>query len=609
MHNHILKYIKNTSANPIIVDRLIVSAFIKFNKIAVRHNQLIQALLLENEEVESFICAIKKDLDTFTLEDLIQIFEFVISPSDKLVNGSVYTPHYIRKGIISHCLNLKCEVSDDIKIADISCGCGGFLLDIAKELHSSLNRTYYEIFKENIYGIDIQDYSIDRAKILLSLLAIMDGEDSQLEFNLWTANSLTFDFKQIMTNYKGFDIIVGNPPYVCARNIDEYTKTILKQSYEVCAIGNPDLYIPFFWIAAENLNENGVLGYITMNSFLKSLNGRKIRKYFQEAQKHIEILDFRGKQIFKKRSTYTCLFFLLNRFSENIEYAVNEDDTFIIPTKKSVIPYSALNYNAGWNLNGISNINRIENVGTPIGVFCSSRHGIATLSNNTYIFSPIYEDNEYYYLVKNDNEYKIEKNICRHIINSNKFNSEILFNDILEIIIYPYNKINGKIEIIDEFTMANRYPYAYSYLCDMKETLLARDKGKAKNYPVWYAYGRTQSLIMPKYKLFFPKIANKRLRCQIVDDSDLLLYNGMAFVNNNLRPLLILQKFIESDFFWSYVTKNSKPYTSGYYSLNGNNIKKFGIPFLTEDQCVELLSMTDHTEIEDYIVQLYQNYD
>ena len=38
-----------------------------------------------------------------------------------------------------------------------------------------------------------------------------------------------------------------------------------------------------------------------------------------------------------------------------------------------------------------------------------------------------------------------------------------------------------------------------------------RDKGKTSKYPIWYAYGRTQSLVMPRYKLFFPKLANKSL--------------------------------------------------------------------------------------------------
>lgn len=68
--------------------------------------------------------------------------------------------------------------------------------------------------------------------------------------------------------------------------------------YEVCNAGSTDLYIPFFQIAIEMIKENGMLGYITMNTFLKSLNARELRKYFMECSYNISIVDFRGHQVF-----------------------------------------------------------------------------------------------------------------------------------------------------------------------------------------------------------------------------------------------------------------------------------------------------------------------
>lgn len=67
----------------------------------------------------------------------------------------------------------------------------------------------------------------------------------------------------------------------------------------------------------------------------------------------------------------------------------------------------------------------------------------------------------------------------------------------------------------------------------------------------------------------FPKIANKSLQCELRDDPHLLLYNGMAFVSDDLRQLQVLKCFMESDVFWQYVSSNAKPYASGFYSLNG----------------------------------------
>lgn len=125
--------------------------------------------------------------------------------------------------------------------------------------------------------------------------------------------------------------------------------------------------------------------------------------------------------------------------------------------------------------------------------------------------------------------------------------------------------------------MKSSFPYTYAYLSSQRKQLAKRDKGKTDKYPAWYAYGRTQSLIMPRYKLFFPKFANKPLHCVLRDDEDLMLYNGIAFVSDELEKLQVLESILDSDVFWSYIVKNAKPYSTGYYSLSGVDIKNFGI--------------------------------
>lgn len=177
-------------------------------------------------------------------------------------------------------------------------------LTIAQILHEHCGKSYYDIFKDNIFGIDIQNYSIERTKLLLSLMALLDGEDCNFQFNLYVANTLSFDFSKIGL----LDIIVGNPPYVCARNMTEESRELLDK-WTVASAGNSDLYIPFFQIAIENIVDGGKIGLITMNSFLTSLNGRALRSYFKDTSYNIKIVDFRGYQVFHGKRTYTCLFF------------------------------------------------------------------------------------------------------------------------------------------------------------------------------------------------------------------------------------------------------------------------------------------------------------
>ena len=111
---------------------------------------------------------------------------------------------------------------------------------------------------------------------------------------------------------------------------------------------------------------------------------------------------------------------------------------------------------------------------------------------------------------------------------------------------------------------------------------------------------------MPEFKLFFPKFSNKPIRCILVDDEDLLLYNGVAFVSDDERRLQVLKRIIESRLFWNYIQKNGKPYASGYYSLAGIDVKNYGVPEFNEDEEDALIAMEDKDEIEEFLERYYR---
>ena len=608
MKQSIFTYLKRRGLTDTrMVNRLFVSAFMRHYNVVPQVNSLLMDAYISQEDKEyeqlcELIIKLNESECEYALEDLAKLFEFVISPEDRKITGAVYTPEYVRLRIVNEVFADYDKVLSDAHVADIACGCGGFLLTVAEHIHSCSGKPYSEIVKDNLYGIDLQDYSIDRTKLLLALLVLLNGEDVDLTFNLWESDTLRFDF----SSWSEMDIVVGNPPYVCARNMSPEARELIK-TWEVCQSGNSDLYIPFFQIATELLRKGGRLGYITMNSFLTSLNGRVLRKYFQELSYNIRIVDFRGEQLFCGRNTYTCLFFLQKIESVCISYCVNENKILPIQFVYTEHPYIMLNSEAGWKLNDFKMSRNYESGGIPLGKFCQSRHGIATLSNKTYVIKPIQETANTFIFIRNNCVIEIERNICRKIVNSNRLNSDVNFESILEYIIFPYRRnINGSIELIPENVMHAEYPLAYRYLQENRELLEKRDKGHIEKYPAWYAFGRTQSLQMPRYKLFFPKIANKALHCEVVDDSSLLLYNGMAFVSDDELPLLILKKIMESAVFWEYVKANSKPYASGYFSLNGVNIKHFCIPNFTEDETQELLAITETHQIDIWLSQFYQ---
>lgn len=596
MNQSVSKFINKHSHEPVEVDRLIVSAFISINKIVVKKNDLLLSYIVRegDKDYESnlkfqAIFARNGKLG-LSFEELIELFEFVVSPADKVVNGAVYTPTHIRTFILNAVIKkYKNEQKDlsRVKIGDIACGCGGFLFDAAKILKIKTSKTYLKIFKENIFGLDIQKYSIKRTQLLLTLLAVSEGEDRAVfNFNIHQGNALDFSWAKKDYRFKDqkFDIIAGNPPYVGAPNID-IDSLLLLNKWSVTSIGKPDLYIPFFQIALENLNDNGILGYITVNTFFKSLNARSLRSYFSSKGFSMEIIDFAGEQVFRGRSTYTCICIIQNKKSSTIRYVKSSHKTLqnITSTSFAKISYASLNDFDGWLLESsiiVENLTKIQNTGKPLGELFTIRNGFATLRNDIFIFTPTRESKSYYHFSKNGENHKIEKSICVDVVKPNILRSESEISENLEKLIFPYTvnntvNISEHLNIISEEFLKRNYPFAYDYLFSYKAELAKRDKSK-REYAAWYAFGRSQSLTISGYKLLFPYISDGPYFI-LTEEMDLLFYNGYAIISQTLTDLLIVQKILKSNVFWYYIKYSSKPYGNGFYSLGKNYIKKFGI--------------------------------
>ncbi|MBD3628287.1 N-6 DNA methylase [Cyclobacterium sp.] len=598
MKKEVFSYLSTYSFDPLKINRLIVSSFLYQKDIKIVKNKFIKNLLIQRKDAD--FEALKEFntlqiLDNF--EQLIELFEFVISPEEKIVNGAIYTPKYIRDYIINESLRSNKKERENIKICDPACGCSAFLLSCAKLLNNVTGRPFSEIFRNQLFGLDIEEFSIERSKILLSLLAISEGEDEEsFDFNLFKGNALSFDWSDYPSDFSGFDIVLGNPPYVCSRNMDQESLDLI-DNWEVTKSGHPDLYIPFFQLGFESLKADGILGFITVNTFIKSVNGRSLREYFSRNKVDLKIINFGGEQIFKNRSTYTCICFLKNSAGK-IKYKKATPDS-IESIKDSMFisyEYDTLHDHDGWNLvdskDQLEYVNKIEAVGRPFKDVYTTRNGIATLKNDIYKFFPFGEDDRYFLLkTKNGSVYKIEKDICRDIVNPNKARSEedILVNN--EKIIFPYTQSEREILILEEQVFQELYPHTYQYLCGNREILSTRDKGQ-REYEKWYAYGRRQSLDINSYKLFFPHLS-ERPTFTISKDKKLLFYSGIAVVSDSLRELRVLKRIMESDIFFGYIKSITKDYSSGYISMSKNYIKNFGICELSEEEKDLLLESSD----------------
>ena len=98
---------QHCSATPKNVDRLIISAFLTINELQPCRNKFLNAYSIsesdkdEYSKLTKFITVINGETEQFGFEELIELFEFVISPADRIINGAIYTPRNIREYIVN----------------------------------------------------------------------------------------------------------------------------------------------------------------------------------------------------------------------------------------------------------------------------------------------------------------------------------------------------------------------------------------------------------------------------------------------------------------------------------------------------------------------------
>lgn len=207
----------------------------------------------------------------------------------------------------------------NLKILDPACGSGAFLNQALEYLiteHTNLQNdlalmgdlfasyTVEEsVLENNLYGVDINEDATEIAKLSLWLRTAKKGRPlTKLADKIKCGNSLISDksvvdnafvweeeFKEVFEQ-GGFDVIIGNPPYVNIANISNSDyRDCLKKSYET-AKNKSDLYSFFVEKSIKILKQNGLLGVIISNSWLGTDSFSEFRKFLLTKSKLLELV-------------------------------------------------------------------------------------------------------------------------------------------------------------------------------------------------------------------------------------------------------------------------------------------------------------------------------
>lgn len=530
-----------------------------------------------------------EDIDSFCLA-----FQFILfDDSSSKKNGAVYTPKSIRSFMLSEVLKGKTKAP---VIMDPACGCGAFLVTAAEMIVDTFHLSYKEAIENNVFGNDIDPRSARVTKKMLLLAGELHHENVK-KLNITSLNSLSPEFSNQFSGK--FDAIVGNPPYVRARNMTVEDEAFAKGFSYFC--GNSDLYILFFELSIKCVKEDGLVALITPNTYLKSVNGRGLRNDFLKRRLSVKVFNFGSETVFDGISAYFAITFLSLKVHKNptIEYGLL-DSNIQKNSASFTVPLLSFEPNEPWILSSSETDDQIlkviKNQPHRLGNF-KIRNGIATLKNKLFFFTPTGENGSCYSRIYKGKKYLIEKESCRPIIKPNIIKNKADLSRLKEQAIFPYYYENGKCLSYSESQFKEAFPKAYSFLLNNKEELLKRDKGDISKYPTWFSYGRTQGLNLQGKKVLFPYICGHPIAVYSADPA-LLFYCGYAVFSEDKDDLALIESLMTSELYWFYILKTSKPYAKGYMSVAKNYVVNFGYPVLSDNDKKDLIDKNVSFEVK-----------
>jgi len=348
--------------------------------------------------------------------------------------------------------------------------------------------------------------------------------------------------------YVRYDYVVGNPPYVNIRMIDNKQKAHYEQVYET-AKGLYDLYCLFIEKSFNLLLPDGKFGYITSNQFILTDYGKYLREILLNSKngelcKLEQIIDFRDSSVFKDVVNYPCILIMkkttdknemqsnqikcvrvakpmdeiLNDILENL----GESELFTESYDLFEYPQPELNDDI-WTLmpkNEKKVFKHLDKV---------KDKDFGKITENIFVGTQTSLDDVYLVFITQelenglvkirpkgeDKEYVIEKKILKPLLKGKDVTKWCLRWS-KHWLVFPYREKN-KTELLSEQELKKDFPYAWKYLLAHRNKIEDRENGKMKGSKDWYGF------IYPKNHDKFEQI---KLMSQLLSTKNRFAFDG-----------------------------------------------------------------------------------
>jgi hypothetical protein len=368
-------------------------------------------------------------------------------------------------------------------------------------------------------------------------------EDLRFRINAFDWNSQTRGFGRLFDEHKGFDCIIGNPPYIRVQELKKWANEeceFYKAQYKSAAKGSYDIYVVFIERGLQLLAPDGLLGFICPHKFWQATYGEGIRKLIAKGKHLYSIVDFTDQQVFRGATTYTAIHvfsktglkdkFVFSRFSELSD---GESQCRALDNAQKV--YGANTFEVIHPINGepwffhhreySHFLRKLEDGSVPLcpGIASDIFQGIVTGADDIFLSSSSCIESSKSELISFhsdalSSDVLIEKEMLVPVVRRQGFQPYILHAD--HSLLLPYNHSTGS--LIDLNILKDKYQNTFAYLKNFEKRLSEREKGRFSD--CWWGLSRAQNITKwSNSKILIPYMIN---RLQSVYDE-----KGVFFVN------------------------------------------------------------------------------
>jgi adenine-specific DNA-methyltransferase len=422
------------------------------------------------------------------------------------------------------------------------------------------------------------------------------------------ASSSFFDPEWMFDIQDGFDVVIGNPPYLRVQGIRETNPNFadwLSENYE-SATGSFDLYAIFTERGIQLSKKNGLVNYIMPVKWTNAAFGKGLREFLLKKRSLSKIISFDEFQVFNA-STYTGIqlfqresqSLLYNQLNTNL-YSENALNSYLQNLKNSDFnKYDLSSLNAdGFTLTDDSTgkiLNEIlKHKLTVQDVFEKIFQGIATSKDSVYFLTNCVVENDFVtgFSKELNKTVSVEKGITKPLLKGDQVHKyKKLKTD--NVVLFPYRLQNSSSSLMTEIEIKQNYPLAYQYLKANETTLRNREKGRLINDTFWfrYIYPKNQNLFELE-KLMAPDVSmggnfTYDFKGEFYSTTTVYGYIKKKSVKESYWYLMSI---LNSQVLWWYLKNTGAVMANGYFRFKPDYLKPFNLPEPNAVYEVELLS-------------------